>query len=101
LLDRVEDIDFEKLPNQFVLKTTHDCGGLVICPDKSSSIINNLWKKSVRRWTSLLSSLQEWPYKNVVPRIIAEEYIVDEAGTELKDYKIFVLAENPLWLTGL
>ena len=38
--DRFEDIDFEKLPNQFVLKTTHDCGGVLICKDKNNFNIN-------------------------------------------------------------
>ena len=88
--DCFNDIDFDTLPNQFVLKCTHDSGGLVICRDK-----NKLDKEKARK--KIEKSLKcnfywvgrEWPYKNVKPRIIAEKYMVDESGYELKDYKIF------------
>lgn len=87
--ERFEDIDFDKLPNQFVLKCTHDSGGLVICKDKVQ-----LNKEKARTLiTSCLKNnyfwgLREWQYKNVRPRIIAEQYMEDESG-ELKDYKFF------------
>ena len=74
--DRFEDIDFDYLPDQFVLKCTHDSGGLIICRDKSKLNIDSAKKrinKCLKRnyyWTS-----REWPYKNVKPRIIAEQYI--------------------------
>ena len=85
-----DEIDFNQLPNQFVLKTTHDSGGVVVCPDKSK-----LDKKAARK--KLEKSLKnnyfyehrEYPYKKIKPRIIAEQYMVDESGTELKDYKFF------------
>ncbi len=88
--DRFDDIDFEKLPQQFVLKCTHDSGGLVICKDKSKLDV----QKARETITKCLKhnfyySGFEWPYKNVKPRIIAEKYMVDESGTELKDYKFF------------
>lgn len=86
----VEDIDWEKLPNQFVLKCTHDSGGLVICKDKSkldkNSAIQKL-KKSLRN--RYFYQGREWPYKNVKPRIIAEKYMEDEIWHELRDYKFF------------
>lgn len=88
--DRVVDIDFDKLPNQFVLKWTHDSGGLVICKDKSKLNVEEARKKlrkgerSHYFWRS-----REWPYKNVKPRIIAEQYMEDEDGCELNDYKFF------------
>ena len=88
--DRFEDIDFDSLPNQFVLKCTHDSGGLVICRDKDLLDIDDARKKlnkSLKRNYYLYS--REWPYKNVKPRIIAEKYMVDESGYELKDYKWF------------
>ena len=74
--DSVEDIDFDALPNQFVLKCTHDSGGIVICKDKLS-----LDRKATKAKLSV--SLQrdysriarEWPYKDVPRRIIAEEYL--------------------------
>lgn len=94
--EKFEDIDFSKLPNQFVLKCTHDSGGLVICKDKSKFNI----KEAKRKITESLKknyfySGREWPYKNVKPRIIAEQYMVDESGTELKDYKFFCFNGEP------
>ena len=88
--NRVEDIDFDKLPNQFVLKCTHDSGGIVICKDKSQLDINAA-KKLLRRGLKKNYYWQnrEWPYKNITPRIICEKYMVDESGYELKDYKWF------------
>lgn len=88
--DKFEDIDFDKLPDQFVLKCTHDSGGIVICKDKSN-LNKEKAKKKIEKglkrnyyWSS-----REWPYKDVKPRIIAEKYMVDESGYELKDYKFF------------
>lgn len=88
--NRVEDIDFEKLPNQFVLKCTHDSGGVVVCRDKTKLDIPSVKKqlsKALKK--KYYSQNREYPYKNVTPRIIAEQYMVDESGYELKDYKIF------------
>ncbi len=88
--EKFEDIDFSKLPNQFVLKCTHDSGGLVIVKDKSKLDIEKA-KKKINRCLkrNYYYSNREWPYKNVKPRIIAEKYMVDESGYELKDYKFF------------
>lgn len=94
--DSVDDIDFDKLPNQFVLKCTHDSGGIVICKDKSTLDIKAA-KKTLRRGLKrdFYAVNREWPYKNVVPRIIGEEYMVDESGYELKDYKWFCFDGEP------
>lgn len=88
--DSFDEIDFDKLPNQFVLKCTHDSGGLVICKDKAKlnlektkKIINKSLKKNY------YYHLREWPYKDVKPRIIAEQYMEDPAYGELRDYKFF------------
>lgn len=94
--DKFDDINFETLPEQFVLKCTHDSGGVVICKSKES-----LDKKEAKR--KIESSLKknyfyagrEYPYKNIIPRIIAEKYMVDESGTELKDYKVHVFNGIP------
>lgn len=87
--DRAEDIDFTELPNQFVLKCTHDSGGVIICKDKSNfdkeAALNKL-KQGLKQnfyWKN-----REWPYKNVKPRIIAEKYMTD-GDDSLKDYKFF------------
>ena len=88
--DRVEDIDWDTLPNQFVLKCTHDSGGIVICSDKSKLDITRA-KRDLKRGLkrNFYSQNREWPYKNVAHRIIGEQYMVDESGYELKDYKFF------------
>lgn len=88
--DNADDIDFDTLPNQFVLKCTHDSGGLVICKDKAELDIENA-KNTLNHFLSrnFYSVHREWPYKNVQPRIIAEKYMEDESGYELKDYKFF------------
>lgn len=85
-----DDIDFEKLPNQFVLKCTHDSGGLVICRDKGSFDYDSAKRKITKCLKSnYYYSGREWPYKNVKPRIIAEQYMTDSKQTqELTDYKI-------------
>lgn len=91
-----DEIDFNKLPNQFVLKCTHDSGGLIICKDKSTLDLKQARKKiehCLKR--NYFLNHREWPYKDVKPRIIAEEYTVDESGYELKDYKIFCFNGEP------
>jgi len=87
--DHFDDIDFSSLPDQFVLKCTHDSGGLVIVRDKQT-FDKKAAKKKIEN--SLKNnyhySTREWPYKNVPPRIIAEQYMEDESGG-LTDYKFF------------
>lgn len=88
--DKVEDIDWKSLPNQFVLKCSHDSGGLVICKDKSRLDIDAAKKKlesSLRTDFYLLG--REYPYKYVPKRIIAEKYLEDKETGELRDYKFF------------
>ncbi|HIY01836.1 MAG TPA: glycosyl transferase [Candidatus Blautia faecipullorum] len=102
--DHFDDIDFASLPEQFVLKCTHDSGGLVICYNKGK-FDKDVARKKIEQ--SLKCNFywvgREWPYKNVKPRIIAEKYMVDESvyvdetytgkeasnpQTELMDYKL-------------
>ena len=87
--DRFDDIDFNELPNQFVLKTTHDSGSVVICKDRENFNINQAKKKletSLKTDFYLLG--REWPYKNVKRRIIAEKYMEDKrTHNDLLDYK--------------
>lgn len=88
--DKFEDIDFDSLPNQFVLKCTHDSGGLVICRDKQKldiSAVKRKINKSLKH--NFYYAQREWPYKNVKPRIIAEQYMEDKEDKELRDYKFF------------
>ncbi len=88
--DDADDIDFNKLPNRFVLKCNHNSGlGMCICTDKSKldiEKVRNELKKGLKQ--DYYKTGREWPYKNVKRKIIAEKYMTDESGTELKDYKI-------------
>lgn len=85
-----DEIDFDKLPNQFVLKCTHDSGGIVICRDKSKLDITVAKKKLEQSLKhNYYWSGREWPYKNVKPRIIAEKYLSDVQTNDLYDYKFF------------
>lgn len=89
--DKFDDIDFDSLPNQFVLKCTHDSGGLVICEDKSRLDIKRARKKIVKSLrTNYYYLHREWPYNNVKPRIIAEKYMKDSQTTDLNDYKLMM-----------
>lgn len=91
-----DEIDFDKLPNQFVLKCTHDSGGIVICKDKNKLDLKSAKKKIEKSLKqNYYWSGREWPYKDVKPRIIAEEYMIDESGYELKDYKFFCFNGEP------
>ncbi len=90
--ERPEDIDFESLPDKFVLKTCHGGGstGVIICKNKSTfdqdAAIKRL-KKSMK--SNIYMYYREWPYKNVPRRIIAEQYMEDSHVGELRDYKFF------------
>lgn len=87
--DCFDDIDFDSLPNQFVLKCTHDSGGLIICKDKALFDVNAARRKiNTCLKHSFYWGQREWPYKDVKHRIIAEQYLEDENG-ELNDYKFF------------
>ena len=97
--DSFDDIDFQQLPDKFVLKCTHDSGGLAICKDKES-FDKVAAKKKIEK--SLQSNFyrggREWPYKNVIPRIIAEKYMEDTEGNGLTDYKFYCFNGSPEYL---
>ena len=88
--DNFDEIDFDKLPNQFVLKCTHDSEGLVIVKDKSKLNIEEAKKKIEKAMKYNFFYIgREYPYKNIKPRIIAEQYMEDKKYHELRDYKFF------------
>ena len=94
--DRAEDIDFETLPERFVLKTTHDSGTYIVCKDKRKLDIPATRKKMAKFLKrKYYDCNREWPYKNVKPRIIAEEYMEDSRFGELRDYKFFTFGGVP------
>ena len=94
IFNEFDEIDFKKLPEQFVIKCTHDSGGLVIVKDKERLNIQAAKRKITRCLNVNYYYLgREWAYKNVKPRIIIEKYIEDPSSKYseggLFDYKIF------------
>lgn len=94
--DSFSEIDFNKLPKSFVLKCTHNSGGIVCVADKED-FDRECARKAIERALKRNYYLtgREWPYKDVVPRIIAEKYMTDESGMALKDYKFFCFHGEP------
>lgn len=88
--NRIEDIDFDALPNSFVLKCTHDSGGLVICPDKSKLDKEGSIQK-LRAGLAVNDYSQiggQWAYGGITPRILAEEYLDTLGKPDSIEYKI-------------
>lgn len=97
--NRFDDIDFLKLPDQFVLKCTHDSGGMSICKEKSTFAQQEAKQKLERTmgnnfywWT------REWAYKNVKPRILADQFLDDHTGDTLRDYKFWCFNGTPRYM---
>lgn len=87
--DRAEDIDIAELPEKFILKTTHDSGGFIICKDKSSFNLEEA-KEFFRgrlKHNHYIAN-REWPYKHVMPRIIAEPLIEGLGDLDSVEYKV-------------
>ena len=86
--DSFDEIDFEILPNQFILKATHDSSGIVICKDKATfdkNAAKQIMDKSLKRNYYHLGF--EWPYRDANHRIIADQLLIDGNRKELQDYK--------------
>lgn len=94
--DSFEEIDFDNLPDEFVLKPNHTSGDIFICKNKSKIDYKKL-KKEVNRWLKreYYWLHREWPYKNVKPRIICEELIKTENGGFPYDYKFHCFNGEP------
>ena len=90
------EIDFDRLPNQFVIKCTHDSGSVIIVKDKMELDFGNTRKmidKALRK--NYYYSSREWPYKDVRPRIIIEKYMEDKNNKSMQDYKFFCFNWEP------
>ena len=95
-----DEIDWDALPNQFVLKTTHGGGGcdVIICKDKATfdkDAAKEKLNKSLK--SDIYYNFREWPYKNVPKRIIAEKFMTNN-GKELEDYKIHCFKGEPKFI---
>ncbi len=87
--DNFEEIDFASLPDKFVLKCTHDSGCIVICKSKTDLDYDAVREKLNKGLSSdYYWRGREWSYKNIKPRIIAEQYMEDSSGGFI-DYKFF------------
>lgn len=92
-----EEIDFDSLPSKFVIKPTHNSFiGRVICSDKSKLDVQDVrlsLSKALKQ--NYFYEWREWPYKNIVPRIIAEQYLQNSDGTPIVDYKFYCFGGEP------
>lgn len=101
--DSPDDININELPEQFVLKCNHDSASVTICKDKSGKenggkpfdieTAKDKLRESMKK--NYFYPSREWPYRDIKPCVIAEQYMVDESGTELKDYKIYCADGEP------
>ena len=99
--DNFDDIDFSKLPNKFVIKSTHGSGQLAIVRDKNSVDMKAL-KAKAETWlksTYAFHSGFEMHYQNIIPRLIIEE-LVDGIDGDLYDYKVMCFNGKPefIWV---
>ncbi len=95
----IDEINWEELPQQFVLKSTGDSGGVIVCKDKSNLDIEKCKKEIVKFGKrNYFKYNKEYPYRNIRSRYLVEKYIVDESGYELKDYKFFCFNGEPMFV---
>lgn len=97
--ERAEDIDFEKLPNRFVLKTTNGSHTNILCQDKSKLDIEST-RKTLNQWINDWAGKvgREWAYHDIKPRIICEKYLEKDKNNDLIDYKFFCFNGEPFSL---
>ena len=95
--EHAEDIDISELPERFVLKTNHDCGGVAICRDRSTFDLSAAKKKLAKHLkVNYFWRTREWPYKDVEPCVFAEEYLDPAGDGDLYDYKLFRFSDGRL-----
>ena len=94
-----DEIDFNKLPNQFVLKVTHDSSGAFVCRDKNIFDFKKV-RKEIDSYLTIdyYKVSREWPYKNVPRKVIADEFLDDHTGNELRDYKFWCFDGKPTYM---
>lgn len=97
--DSVDDIDFESLPNQFVLKCNHDCGGIVICKDKNKLNINKA-KKKLKKYLKrdFFWNGREDNYRGFAKKIIGEKFMTNGESEDLIDYKFICFGGEPKFI---
>ena len=99
IYDKFDDVDFDKLPNKFVMKCTHDSQSTVVCIDKDKLDMEETKKFYDKRLKEeYFFRCREWPYKNVKPRLLIEKYMGSENQKELINYKFFCFNGKPEFL---
>lgn len=94
-----DEIDFDKLPDQFVLKCTHDSGGAFVCRAKRLFDFERVRQEvTANLQRNYFYPGREWPYKDIKPRIIADRYLDDHTGNELRDYKFWCFNGKPTYM---
>ena len=92
---KFDEIDFDTLPDQFVLKCNHDSGGLVVCRDKSALDYKKAKNKIEKSLKSNFYTIgREYQYRNIKPMILCEKFI-SENGKVPMDYKIYCFNGKP------
>lgn len=98
LWERAEDVDVSDLPECFVLKTNHDCGGVVVCRDRGTFDLGVAKRElAAHLKKNYFWEGREWPYKDVKPLVFAEEYL-ESGGSGLIDYKFHCFNGEPQFL---
>lgn len=97
--DSFEEIDFAKLPERFVLKCVHGSGMNAVIQDKSAVSMKKL-RRQFRYWQQSsygIGPMQEWHYRDIPHRIIAEQYMENVDG-DLYDYKFYCFGGEPKYI---
>ncbi|MCT4552201.1 MAG: glycosyl transferase [Alphaproteobacteria bacterium] len=97
--DKLEDIEWNKLPKRFVIKLTHDSGGVWIVKDKNKFDKEAFFVEAEKKLKKKYGAQKaEFNYVGIKPRIIAEEFLEEDDGSELKDYKFFCFNGDPKYI---
>ena len=93
------EIDFNKLPEKFVMKCNHDSGNVIICTDKNKMDVKTIRKRMEKSFNKDFYLInREWPYKNIQRKIIVEKYMKDKNSDDLTDYKFYCFNGIPQYL---
>lgn len=96
MYEKFYDIDFDELPNEFILKCTHDSGSYCICTDKKTFNVNDAKRRLLTNFKyDYFYFSREWPYKGLKHRIIAEPLLHDGTSSFLRDYKFYTFNGEP------
>ncbi len=95
VFESLDEIDFDSLPDSFVLKATHGSGWNMIVKEKLV-LERKKARKTMRKWlgSNFYLKKREWAYKDIQPKIICEKYMENKDGS-LNDYKFYCFNGNP------